>query len=461
MTGTYKETTIYTPTNFDAYKLLKEEGWKDFLIERHKQKFEFFLHQIYINRITNKKYNKNDFVSLSYQHHFQRFLSCRYTPLIKAILLKHKIIEVFNPFDQEHAGQNRKIRYQVASPENNFTGETMGYRLAKEYNVKHRQSTLDFYTTLHKNVIKYKEKDLNNQDWITQNCNEQVQKIGIKKLEALRHVENWYTNNIKNLDLVKLKKKQVKILNKIKDKNAREKYIKEILDFRLESYLHSIYAFSNETCFPAIRDKKGTRIHTQITVLWKELRQFLFIKNEPGKQIYSLDVANCQPFCLIKIINENFPDGNLPEDAKKYIALVSKGEFYKYLGSKMAVPLKDMPEFKTTLFANVFYSTNAKGFDTKEAIAFREEFSTVYQIIQQAKREIHNNLAIEMQKIEAQVILEGVLNTLMNKFQNDFFSSIHDSILCLEEHVGEVKNLLINHFRNEVGYSPLVRIEKL
>ncbi|MBK0401818.1 hypothetical protein I5M27_02410 [Adhaeribacter sp. BT258] len=454
---------IYTPKNFKAKEILRNEGWKDFMIERHSQELDFMLHQLYINQVTNNKYSKNDFIHLSRKYHFERFLTCRYTQILKPLLYKYKIIEEFDPLNIDHQNRNKKVKYEVATTENNFQGECKGYRLTKEYDVMHRRILVDKYTTLHKNILKYKQKDLSNQDDVTQWIQSKIQIISIRKYEAIRFVEDWYSKNLSKPDKIKLKRKQIKELNRLTTESAKYTYLKDILDNKLQKYLYSIYSIYDGTGFNAIRDEKGCRMHHPISTLWRELRQFLYIKENPKAQIYSIDVANAQPFCLVKILFKAFPNRNFPPDVNKYIQLVCEGKFYQYLADILKVAPEDIPEFKVTLFANVFYSLNQKGYYTKEAELFRQEFSTVYQIIQQEKMSNYKSLSIAMQKIESTAVIDGALTELMEKHKNNFssqshfFCSLHDSILCEGEYINEVQALVLKHFCSEVGIEPKLK----
>ena len=160
----------------------------------------------------------------------------------------------------------------------------------------------------------------------------------------------------------------------------------------------------------------------------------------------------------MKILRDQFPDGVVPSDVEKYIGLVSSGTFYKYLTDILNVPKQDIPDFKINLFAKVFYSENHKGFFTTEAQVFMQEFPTVYQIIQQEKQQYYNSLAIAMQRVESKAVIDGVMTELMHRHKDQhFFSSIHDSVLCKEQFIEEVKELLEKHIEAVVGVKPHIK----
>ena len=424
---------IYIPSNFNSKELLQKEGWKEYMVERHHQKLDFILHQIYINRVCNNKYERGDYIKLSSKHHFERYIYGRDYSRLKPLLYKYNVIEDDG-------------LYTVATEENGFNGECKGYRLKPHYDVVHRRVLVDKDTTLFNNIKRFRSADFNKQDNVTKWINFHIKDIGIQKDEAIAYVENWYANAMLFPDTVKLKK------------NQQNKTFEEVLNGKRERYLYAIHTIANGAGFNAIRDRKGKRVHHPLTVLWKELRQFLFLKNKPDTVIYNLDISNSQPLCLVAILKDQFIDGVVPCDVQRYIDLVSAGTFYKHMTDLLNVPKNDVPNFKIELFAKVFYPENHKGFYTNEAQAFMKEFPTVYQIIQQEKQKDYTSLSIAMQRVESKAVIDGVMTELMHRHKDShFFSSIHDSVLCEGEMICEVKKLMEKHVGLVVGIKPFIK----
>ncbi|QCR22849.1 hypothetical protein [Pontibacter sp. SGAir0037] len=426
---------IYTPINFDSKEILKQEGWKDYVIERHHQKLDFILHQIYINRILHDKYERDDFIKLSSKHHIERYLYADTTIKLKPLLYKYGVIE-----DNDY--------FRIAQEENGFHGECLGYRLTPKYDVQHRRISVDKHSTLYNNIIRFRKADFKRQDQVTQWIGTNMQNIGIRRDDAIAYVEEWYINAILFYNPDNVKKKQL-----------NDDYQK-IIEGKRERYLYIINAIHNGSIFPAKRDGRGERVHHAITVLWRELRQFLFLKNKPDALLCNLDVANSQPFCLTKILLNIFKDKAMPDSVQIYTKEVSQGTFYHYMANVVGLTGSDFSKFKVDLFANVFYGENEKTFDSKSAQAFMKEFPSVYQVIENEKQGNYKKLAVLMQRIESEAIIDGVMVDLMNKYNDKyFFTSLHDSVI-FEYHPGlvdEIKELMIYHMNKVVGLKPKVK----
>lgn len=424
---------LYTPLKFDSTAFLREAGYKPYLIERHKEKIDFILHQIYIHRMIDKRYEKGDFIRLSSKYHFEKYLSTRHYPILKELLVDNGIIE-------------EDSSYIAPSKENDYQSMCKGYRLFEEYDGTHRKISVDKDTTLFRKIKEQRERAILAQDKVTQWLNFHVKDISIHLEEAIDYVEKWYTENMLFTDNSKFKKKQ------------RKRPYWEVIEEKRERYLYSIHAIARGSAFTAVRDKSGRRVHHPLTNLWTELRQFLYLKHEPDTVLYNLDIANSQPLCLVKILLDYYKGRSLPPDIDKYIQLVSEGMLYKYFTDKLNTAQDQVPNFKQTLFANVFYSANHKSFYTDEAILFREEFPSVYEVIQQEKRENYKDLSLKMQRVESTAIIDGVMTKLMHKYRDKhFFTSIHDSVICPEELIDEIKNLMEDYVEREVGIKPKVK----
>ncbi|PTX14697.1 hypothetical protein C8N40_110126 [Pontibacter mucosus] len=426
---------IYSPVNFDSKEILRQEGWKGYMIESHHQKLDFILHQIYINRILHDKYEHSDFIKLSAKHHIERYLYPETTKKLKPLLKKYGVIE-----DNGY--------YRIAKEENGFNGECLGYRLTSKYDVPHRRISVDKHSTLYNNIIRFRTADFKKQDQVTQWIGSNMQDIGIRKDDAIAYVEQWYANAILFINPDNLKK------------NQHYDDYQKIIESKKERYLYIINAIYDGTIFQAKRDKTGERVHHAISVLWRELRQFLYLRSKPDALLCNLDVANSQPFCLVKILRDVFKDKAKPTSVQTYIKEVSQGTFYHYMANAVGLSVTDFSKFKTDLFANVFYGENEKTFHSKSAQAFMKEFPTVYQVIENEKQGNYKKLAVLMQKVESQAIVDGVMTDLMHKYEDKyFFTSLHDSVIFeyQPELVDEIKMLMVQHMEKVVGLKPTIK----
>ncbi|WP_299704572.1 hypothetical protein [uncultured Pontibacter sp.] len=211
--------------------------------------------------------------------------------------------------------------------------------------------------------------------------------------------------------------------------------------------------------FYSIRDKAGRRVHTNLTNLASELRQYLAV---PEVTLVQIDCRNSQPFIMTAIIQEYHRINNTPysKSTQKYVDLVRNGEFYSYMKEKLGIPDED-GTFKERFFKNIFYCRNSTAVKSPEFKAFHEIFPTVAEITLQERACDHADFSIKMQRIESTVCLDQTLTYLFGRYKCDWFSHVHDSILCDVKHVDEVVNLMKVYYGHACGVEPSLRAEYL
>lgn len=444
----HKEIEFYIPCNISMRDILQQEGKRQRYIDCQIDKYHWFLHSLYQRSIINKKYFPGDFIPMNSKY-MESVFGIRYMRDILKILSKHNIIESNGSYSKGE--------------------ESIGYRLTPAFQVRHVQILEDNNSSTFIKKLKNMESDtILFMDDVTKYTHFQLQELSINREAAESWVENWFSYNIMLQPpylLQKLKsqnKKRKKAENKAKKKGLNVEYpeltFHQMLCCMRDAYMYQIKAVDEKLWIPN-RDNKGRRIHSFISTMKREFRQFLYLKNSPDTQLVSLDCSNSQPYTLVKIILDYFKGGELTADAEHYIQLVTTGKLYSFMCKELGiVDPKEVADFKTEMFANVFYSANEKGFFTKEAEIFRSFFSTVYQIIMCEKKYQYELLAIEMQRVETEAVIDGVLSYLMNKYQlNVFFTSIHDSIVCPAEYAEEVRELMIRFYNNVVGMPPHIK----
>ncbi|OGX81160.1 hypothetical protein BEN47_19350 [Hymenobacter lapidarius] len=88
-----------------------------------------------------------------------------------------------------------------------------------------------------------------------------------------------------------------------------------------------------------------------------------------------------------------------------------------------------------------------------------KHFPNVYALIADNKREAYHNLAIEMQRIEAGLVLDVVTAALQER--KIWCASIHDSIVCRPGDQEAVKALLEGAFERAAGVKPSIKPKPL
>jgi len=256
-----------------------------------------------------------------------------------------------------------------------------------------------------------------------------------------------------------------------------------------------------------VSDKFG-RVHHNITCLKRELRQFLRVD---GQKLVELDISNSQPlFCGLTFMNwtnnneslslihsdnslsnvlclkqENIHElislrkqiqlsrqsttehksnntpllcplrDNVNNDSLKYLLLCEQGKFYEYLADKADVDVSETDnrtEFKKQVFKHLFYA-KWRDKDNRIVKTFRQEFPSIYSMIESVNYKDKARLAQWMQRVESAFVIDRVVKRFMDEKPNAFVMTIHDSILVKQDDAEFAKEVFQKSFRR-VGLEP-------
>jgi len=229
--------------------------------------------------------------------------------------------------------------------------------------------------------------------------------------------------------------------------------------------------------------KTNGRYDSNFTRLPSYLVPYLTINN---LSLIEIDIANSQPFfagCLFNpspevraimgnslYIYEKSLQLAEKEDVKQFIKLVSEGLFYDYMMSefdKNKIPYTDRDDFKKQLFI-VFFGRNSARYVSRSVKLFEKLFPNVFALFAHVKKGEHNQLAILLQKIESNIILNRVAPQISASFPELPFITKHDSLLPVQKSGGfivpghtveAVKGIVENVIRQTTGLTPLVRVK--
>jgi hypothetical protein len=256
------------------------------------------------------------------------------------------------------------------------------------------------------------------------------------------------------------------------------------------------------------RDDYG-RVHSPFTRLWRPLRQHLSYQ---GKRLEETDVSNSQIVYFVKLlIQTRLQQGKeLTPDEVRFKELVEQGQIYDYLftlakaecpeylqnkqtrikqrdkwnkqfyiyvcttaRSKTAKEWKQAraaylrrnpikctqvehtpvtrDDFKRVVFADIFYGPK----ETSSSLTglFAEQFPTVAAFIQEQKRANYRELARNMQREEAHLMLDVVCTRLKDYHPEIPVITIHDSIMTTPEHIETAKRIIKEEFAR-IGLKP-------
>lgn len=237
-------------------------------------------------------------------------------------------------------------------------------------------------------------------------------------------------------------------------------------------------------------DSTVGRMHTVITQLKSELRQFVTYDGEP---LVAIDVVNCQPYLMtvllnpkfyllnnmserIKIYNKSYPstpkpyygskNSNLSDDKIKYINWVSSGQFYEKFGesllSQKLINIQDSrtlrKQAKDVTFSSIFSPNQSIGYNDAMK-KFEALFPSVYKELKNVKKRKHNTLACSLQNLEADLILRKAAYQISVKYPNAPIFTLHDAIITTEKYKEKVSEILYNVLNESIGVPPTLKYE--
>jgi hypothetical protein len=380
--------------------------------ERYSDKYYYILSQIYFRRVFDKRIENDSFVCLSGKI-LHNILGGDYKRYLQ-FLLVNGVIETDN---QYIIGQKSK-----------------GYRLTEKY--RHRK--FEQVQITDKNIIEN----------VTMFRAEQENKI---KLNQHRYIYDCL--------------QQIKI-----DTEGARNYIEQNIynNEEYSSYNISVDLIESKSFFFTVDNTAG-RVHNNITNLSRNLRPFLKYNNE---RLVEIDIANSQPFlfnilindydtysndCLIGVYDTNsiLSYGTSKKtDILIYRDSTSSGKFYEYLMDNLEI-YEDRSLFKVRFFKKVFYSKENLYYISEERKRFTELFPNVSQIISYYKKDDYRNLAISLQRAEAEIMINKVIPKLAEL--GIYALTIHDSILTTPDNTETVKGIILKEFQNQYGLVPTIK----
>jgi DNA-binding PadR family transcriptional regulator len=229
----------------------------------------------------------------------------------------------------------------------------------------------------------------------------------------------------------------------------------------------------------------NNRLDTNFTALPRELVKHITIKSQKP---YEMDISNSQPFFLstlfemtpaiekvctqylghdyTMIIKSLHVAGS--KDGRLYSLLVSEGRFYNYMRcvfDREGIPYADRDDLKEQLFIVFFGDLRAKRYSTAARV-FEREFPSVQQMIDKIKREDHRRLAVLLQRIESDVMLNRVAREIGRQLPNMPMLTKHDSILPFKlvvyghGEIDQARQIMVEIITEVTGCRPQGRMKR-
>ena len=360
------------------------------------------------------------------------------------------------------------------------TGVTSsGYRFTNQYNTAPKRAFIT-WKRLIKAICKLNKKE------------EEVY-IDVSE-RPLEYLDKWWNSKIE-FDYIGAKRwldnKLLEELKLSKPHCERRYFVRRLV---IEKFKNRDYTLH--------QDSTTGRVHSLLTQLKSELRQFV---TYDGKPLVALDIINSQPFLTASLLNlETFISNNIQEKINKYndredikstimlalkhedlkkkddlikfLDFVAKGEFYEMFGEllleKGLVKEKDKKKLrkltKRVMFASMFGNNNGKckmkdkktgkiRFIPNEGMElFKETFPTVHEIFRIIKIKRHNTLACLLQNLEAELVLHRACKIISDERPDVPIFTLHDSIITTDINANYVKRVLSEVLLDAIGIAPKI-----
>jgi hypothetical protein len=398
---------LLVPGAIDIPLILTSIGKSTRFIQDHQDKYNYVLHKILETRVFNKTIHADGYSNL-HQDTLRAVLGSRYTDTILKDLQGLGIIECDGRKQTGKKSYGYRIHADYAGP----AVTRFIFKEAFEAKLQQRQAVYN-QARLASPAQEATWRDLTS--------------LGIDEKAALAYIRHKY-----NLEDAK-----------------------EIEAYNADKC--SILKIANEEYFLEQPDPKS-RIYTNVSNLSSDLRQFLTCKKS-ANYLVNLDIANSQPYLFALLLRSYYQGRELPEDVKHYLELTSTGRFYEFVMDLLQVSGQERKSFKIDFFGKIFYCRSGYSKRTQEGKVFTREFPNVMGVVDHYKEAGHEQLAIAMQRSEANIMLHQIAPVVRQ--QGIWCATIHDSIVCTAEHAETVRTLMLSAFLKAVGMPPLIKKEEL
>ncbi len=460
--GTPKSLTLYVPTSFDIDKLLEqcEPNFKGY----HRDKFIYLVHLI--NDIPTRRKD-------------EKFMG-GFIPLHSSIL-RRKLGDTY----RKHL--DYLIQQNVLEEDSQyFVGQkSRGFKFTPAHNTEVKPVEIT-KKTLIKSILKFTNIDFDKNT------------IFSNELDV-SYLYKWFNPNLS----IHFENAQDWLYQEYLKSGGKDNvYLEENAMMTYNKRLIPVYKLERGEFSPTI-DKTASRLHSTLTQIKSELRQFITYEN---KTLVSVDIKNSQPYLSCVLFNKDcFNNGNIgkklslfnttyidyidytnnksyqyfvyyvsknwnaknrAKDVDKYIELVANGVFYEEFGKLLEEEglVQNVPDLrkyaKNTTFITLFSPNHHSRF-CEEIKVFKRIFPSVYRIFSMIKKgkSQHNALACLLQNFEARLVLGIACKKITESYPSAPIFTLHDSIITTQEYLDKVKEVLFETLSNNVGVNPTLQIE--
>lgn len=451
--------TCYVPENFNINVLVIDNPPE---FKFHRDKFNYIAHLI--NDIPSKKKNLED--GYRYWEKEDYSFTSLYSPLLQAKIQDYKKYIQYLTDNGVLVSDNLHIKGQ----------KSIGYKFSKKYQTDIKpvpltkqifiKRVLQFvnvdYDSLKSSFIKSGENNEQKYDYLTKWFNE---KLTIDYVGAKSYLDELFEQELLQFGHEKAMIK----------KNLRKIVVEKI---HRGNFLSRV-------------DMTVGRLHTVLTQLKSELRQFV---RYDGKKLVAADLKNSQPYLstilfdaerlnrreilkVIKSYNHNFNTSYNPFNIPYYVSknietyknYVESGKLYErfvvaLIEEGVLDPNEDFDTLRGTakkaVLTSIFSPNNAIAYKTEMKI-FKQIFPEVYSVFKTIKygKGKHNTLAILLQKIETELVLDEVCKIISEANPSIPIFTLHDAVITTENHIEFVEMVMKEVLAEAIGLNPTIKRE--
>lgn len=234
---------------------------------------------------------------------------------------------------------------------------------------------------------------------------------------------------------------------------------------------------------------EGKRLYTNLTNLKKDFRRHL---RYDGEALYEIDIKASQPYFFVMMVCDHLNDKIGRENVSKLIS-VANGEsgmseddidsflksftldlgdvyqYFKWVRMGWIYPVhnsdikanggynwEDDADVKESFYRVLFGEWNNW---SQEVQVFKKSYPTISRIMQKIKGSDHRQLAIGLQLIESNAVLDIVCKRVADELPDAPIYTIHDSILTTKEYQHQLSQIMADELLKIVGIKPILRLK--
>ena len=445
--------------------------YKNLLKPIHLDKIKHFLSYLYLKPLIDKRYeDRSEYVHISASFMEKMYTWKTYKIILEA-LQKYQIIE--------------------RSPKNYMVGErTYAYRINPVY-AGYKFRTVGCNPKLVQKQLEYRKLKACEQSHHPQHVLEQLEatfrNITIDYKAAQQHIYNDLIYALNHPEIIDIKKHQYvkKKIFKPKKKYTTPEYefeVKRLLnevrsicredvkvsekDVLLEQLQRILYQFHFDMAsimrihygdFTFHPDEKAGRIHTNLTTLRSELRQYIWLD---GQRIIGRDLVSSQPVFLSCLLLQRYADEDMPDDVQDFIQLCVDGgtngrpDIYNYIKEQNKLT-ETRKEVKIMFYEKVLFSSTPTRNYPKVTKAFMQSFPSVWAFIVELKCDNHAKCAIALQALESRLFVGAAAEVMEHGIK---VLTLHDAlyIQTSEDNQKIVDKIIVSRFWNQYKVKPKI-----